>query len=65
MVLAYSPDFNPIEMMRSKVKAYLRRVAARTEEALYAAIDYAIRTVTTDDAANWAPTLRIPVRIKL
>jgi len=27
----YSPDFNPIEEMFSKVKEFLRRVAARTK----------------------------------
>ena len=31
----YSPDFNPIEKMWSKIKAYLRKVCARTQEALY------------------------------
>ena len=31
----YSPDFNPIEMMWSKIKAYLRTAAARTEEAVH------------------------------
>lgn len=49
----YSPDMNPIEMMWSKVKAYLRNAAARTEETLYDAIKYAIRTITVDDAKNW------------
>jgi len=27
---SYSPDFNPIELAFSKIKAYLRRVGART-----------------------------------
>lgn len=49
----YSPDFNPIEMMWSKVKAHLRRAAARTEEALYDAVATAIQTITTKDAQNW------------
>jgi transposase len=35
---AYSPDFNPIEMMWSKVKAHLRQAKARTDEDLLAAI---------------------------
>ena len=30
----YSPDFNPIEGAWSKLKAYLRKVAARTPKAL-------------------------------
>jgi transposase len=49
----YSPDLNPIELMWSKVKTYLRTAAARTEEALYAAIAQAIGTVTIQDATAW------------
>ena len=51
----YSPDFNPIELMWSKVKTYLRTAAARTEEALYAAIAQAFQTVTNTDAQGWFP----------
>ena len=50
---AYSPDLNPIEQMWSKVKAFLRQVAARTEEALYDAIARALRTITPRDAQGW------------
>ena len=35
---AYSPDYSPIEETFSKVKAFLRRVGARTHEALQEAI---------------------------
>ena len=34
----YSPDLNPIEMAFSKLKAHLRRIGARTFEALIAAL---------------------------
>ena len=34
----YSPDFNPIELAFSKLKALLRKAAERTVEALWAAI---------------------------
>ncbi len=34
----YSPDLNPIEMAFSKLKAHLRRYAARTFEDLWAAL---------------------------
>jgi transposase len=34
----YSPDLNPIEMAFSKLKAHLRRIGARTIEALWNAI---------------------------
>jgi transposase len=49
----YSPDFNPIEKMWSKIKAYLRKVKARTKETLWQAIGDALRTVTADDALGW------------
>ena len=49
----YSPDFNPIEKMWSKVKALLRSAKARTEEALLAAIGTALARVTARDAAGW------------
>ena len=39
---AYSPDFNPIEEAFSKIKAILRRVGARTKEALLDALGEAL-----------------------
>ena len=50
---AYSPDFNPIEKMWSKVKQSLRSAEARTEEELHAAIAAALQKVTAHDAAHW------------
>src|SRR5229473_2663995 len=50
---AYSPDFSPIEETFSKIKAYLRRVGARTREALEEAIAQALETVTPQDAHGW------------
>ncbi len=50
---AYSPDLNPIELMWSKVKQFLRSAEARTWEALVAAIATALTRVTSQDAANW------------
>ena len=49
----YSPDYNPIEKLWSKLKGVLRRIAARTQEALDAAITEAAGTITASDAANW------------
>lgn len=49
----YSPDLNPIEMMWSKMKAYLRKVKARTKEILDTAIADALKTVTTLDIKAW------------
>ena len=50
---AYSPDFNPIEEAFAKLKALLRAAAARTREALDAAIAAAMGTTTAADAAGW------------
>lgn len=50
---AYSPDFNPIEEAFSKVKQYLRRAQARTDDALRAATWAAFDTLTSADAAGW------------
>jgi transposase len=49
----YSPDFNPIEKMWSKVKAHLRKTKARTQRALEQAIAAALRAITPQDAAGW------------
>lgn len=49
----YSPDFNPIEKMWSKVKAFLRKTAARTEEKLYDAIKDALAVITLSDIKGW------------
>ena len=50
---AYSPDLNPIEKMWSKIKAILRALEARTQEALNQAIAAALQAVTPQDAVNW------------
>jgi len=49
----YSPDFSPIEETFSKLKTHLRRVGARTREALQEAICQALLTVTAQDAQGW------------
>jgi transposase len=50
---AYSPDFSPIEEAFSKVKTCLRRLKARTREALQEARAQALLTVTSQDAHGW------------
>lgn len=45
----YSPDFNPIESMWSKVKQHLRSAAARTHDRLVRAVGDALRSVTPTD----------------
>ena len=49
----YSPDFSPIEECWSKVKAWLKKVEARTIEALYEAIEHAFDEVTKSDLVGW------------
>ncbi len=49
----YSPDLNPIEKMWSKVKAILRKLKARTEQALIIAIAQALDQITASDAKGW------------
>jgi transposase len=49
----YSPDFSPIENCWSKVKTFLRRVAARTRQDLDAALSQALTTITGDDIIGW------------
>lgn len=49
----YSPDFNPIEMAFAKIKALLKRTAARTVHALWDAIRDAINAVTPHDARKF------------
>ena len=50
---AYSPEFNPIEKMWSKLKAFLRSAEARTQPALLEAIAGALESITPQDARNW------------
>lgn len=49
----YSPDFNPIEMMWSKIKTSLRKTKARTVKGLDDAISNAFRSVSESDAKGW------------
>ena len=49
----YSPDFNPIENAFAKLKALLRKAAARTREALWAAVATAIDAFTPTECANY------------
>jgi transposase len=49
----YSPDYTPIEEMYSKVKEFLRRVAARTTTGLYDAIGEGLKQVTHKDIIGW------------
>jgi len=49
----YSPDFNPIEEAFPKVKGTLRKVQARTREALVEATGRALDTITRRDIRSF------------
>jgi transposase len=49
----YSPDETPIEEMFSKVKTYLRKVAARTKDTVLQALGEALNWVTPKDSLGW------------
>ena len=49
----YSPDFNPIELAFSKIKALLKKAAARTVLDLWEAIQNAIDAVSPKDARSF------------
>jgi transposase len=49
----YSPDFNPIEKAFAKLKAMLRRAAARTVEAVQQAINDLVTSITLRESANF------------
>lgn len=49
----YSPDLNPIENAFAKLKALLRRAAARTRDHLWKAIAQIIETYTRLECANY------------
>ena len=48
-----SPDLNPIEQAFSKIKNILRKLGARTHEALLEAMEEALSRITAGDAAGW------------
>lgn len=45
----YSPDLNPIEQVFAKIKAILRKAAARTKQALWSAIRKALERCDADE----------------
>jgi transposase len=57
----YSPDLNPIEKAWSKFKATLRRIAARSYEALESGIWEALKTITPSDAAGFFGSCGYPI----
>ena len=50
---AYSPDYNPIEEAFSKIKNLLRKIAARSKEALVEVLGVALSAVSAEDARGY------------
>jgi transposase len=49
----YSPDLNSLEEMWSKMKAYLRKMKARTDDMLLTAIDTLLTSIPLSDILGW------------
>lgn len=49
----YSPDFNPIEQVFAKMKALLRRAAARTRDTLWAAFGTLLDQFSADECLRY------------
>ena len=49
----YSPDFNPIENLWSKLKQFLRKASARSFDALCDATAAGLRTITESDCLGY------------
>lgn len=49
----YSPDFNPIEKMWSKIKSILRKLKARNVKDLPKAIETAFSCIVQSDCIGW------------
>lgn len=49
----YSPDLNPIEQTFAKLKAHLRRIAARNRETLWASMAEVLNKITPKECHNY------------
>jgi transposase len=49
----YSPDFKPIEMAFSKLKALLRKAAARTIDELWSVVAACLQAFKPDECVNY------------
>ena len=59
----YSPDFNPIENAFAKLKALLRKAAARTIDELWRVIGESLDAFTPKECANWTPPRTLVSRL--
>jgi transposase len=63
----YSPDLNPIENLFARPKPLMRKLAARTLDALWAAIAEFVRNVQTTECRNYlaCPRRISPLNVKM
>jgi transposase len=61
---AYSPDFNPIEPAFAKLKQALRRVGARSWDAIIAVMADLLPTITSADARAYFADAGFPVTVQ-
>jgi transposase len=61
---SYSPDFNPIEEAFSKIKGLIRKVEARSREALLEALGAAISALSAQDARGFFEHCRYRVVVQ-
>lgn len=64
MLSLYSPDFNPIEEMFSKIKEGLRAIFERTIPGLMNTIGTVLRTFTPKDISGWFRSCGYPDKQK-
>lgn len=57
----YSPEFNPIEEAWSKFKAWLRKMRARSVDALRRAVEHGLDLITPADVRGWTQHSGYPV----
>ena len=50
---AYSPDFNPIELMFAKLKHLLRSAAERTVDGLWTVLGACLRRFSVDECCRY------------
>jgi len=50
---AYSPDLNPIEKFFSKLKAHLRKAAARTLDSILSSISNILNSLSQEECSNY------------
>lgn len=57
----YSPEFNPIEEAWSKFKSWLRKMKARSADALKSAVEHGLDLITPSDVRGWTKHAGYPV----